>query len=471
MRSSIILAICALTVLLLYEASAVLVSTKVIRSGGFIGDEVLSATKFGIRIADMMADIINPNFDDSASASRWQGALNDLAEASPNGEITHVQMRIWEEYQLDSATGAVITPPHLGSSDAGQEPIMDNWQRWFFGIGNPLLPYGPSAAERIHQTGFNMELSISVSWTALTAYRHPVFNWGAREADYSDFDGELFLQYYMDNVLRPVADFLARPDVPFVDGDILMLGFEMVYPTADFTWLHNDRWASMINEIRGIFRGAGKNILLTIDHAGWFDDSSLGYNAVKLLNPDAPITPEYQGISGATYLGALDFISVSWWLSLVLQTEVPTTWSDADIPWVTEAWFSNKNFEKVGTGYSGVPAVAGRDMIADLRGFSLVMGKRVLMNTGWENRHGMIATNPRRPSATPDAMEQRVAWASQLRAIGDPRSNASVWNAGQDFERYAHDKTEPTTRMDASWRNAPAETAIIEEIRAILSAL
>jgi len=431
-----------------------------------------SVGTFQFRIADFMADILVPDFDSQFEADIWQLALDDLRQASPNGEITHVQMRIWETYAIDNDTGGIVVPPHLGSSDYEQNRVMQNWQRWYFGFGDPLI-YGPSAAERIHNAGFNMEFSISVAWDQTNRNtitdNTRVFAWGARESDFPLFDGELYLQYYMDNVLRPTAQFLAS-NPNFVSGDIFMLALEMVYPTADFTWNHNSQWFTMINETRQIFQNAGKDILLTVDHAGWFDDEGLGYNAVKQLNPEAPITSDRKGISGATYLGDLDFVSVSWWLPLVLASEVPSTWSERDISWVTEAWFNNKNFDKVGTGYNGTLRIAGRNMIADMRALATVMNKRILLNTGWENRHGFIASSPRGGSNITDPLEQKLAWMSQLIALGDKaRSKPEQWLAGQDFERYTRDKSLFPDYIDTSWWNAPAQSAIMAEIRAIQS--
>jgi hypothetical protein len=295
-----------------------------------------------------------------------------------------------------------------------------------------------------------------------------MFWWGGKESDYPEWmalgGGEKFLDNYLNNVLLPVANF-AKDYLE--NGDIFMLSFEMNYPTSDFTWSHNEKWESMINAVRNVFRAAGKSIVLTIDHCGWYDDFGLGYSATKSLNPNAPITSASGGISGATYLGELDFISVSWWLPVILPGDVPSNWSDADIARVTDAWFNNKNNDKVGTGYSGIPAVRGRDTIADLRALSTVIGRRVLMNTGWVNRHGWLAWDRSIP-ITADNAEQRVAWAAQLGAIGDPRSNFTVWCAGQDFERYCRDKAAQPTYIETSWRKAPAESAILQQIRSIL---
>ena len=467
--------------MVLSQTFGVLTQSVSISTTGFVGNPAITpptydVDPFSIRSADMMPDIIAPNFDSSSYASQWQAALNDLSASSPNGEITHVQMRIYWDLQDNLIMPQLHSTDQEGSQWGGQWYIMNEgtWKRWYFGEGS--LPYGPCAAKRIHDAGFRMELAIAGAWEGDPVKpggtQAPIGAWGAREADYPVWiaagGGDQFLTNYMNNVIRPTAYFLAT-NPNFIDGDIFCISFEMNYPTADFTWNHNAKWTEIITETRNIFRAAGKHIIITSDVCGPYDDFGVGYNAVKLLNPSAPISTTYQGISGASYLAELDCIRLSWWLPLILQTEMSSTWTDADIPRLTEAWFSNNNFNKVGTGYNAVPAVKGRDMIADLRAIAQVFGKPVYMNTGWENRHGFIYTSPRRTSgSTPDLAEARVAWAAQLAAIGDPRSNFTWWCAGQDFERYCENKATSPSTIDTSWRNAPAQSAIIQGIRDIL---
>jgi len=456
---------------------------------------------FGFRIADMMTDLLPPNFDFEPEANAWQAALNDLKAASPNGEITHVQLRIWWSLLIDEYgnTGDNFITPKLGSNDGkgnewgtqwsimrrkmtstgNQIPADPNtpiWKRWYFGQGVPLA-YGPSAVERIHDAGLKVELAVSGAWgEGPTGLAKPggdtcnIGGWDEKESSYPEWiaagGGDQFIENYKNNVLLPVANF-AKDYLQ--DGDIFSLSFEMVYPTADFTWSHNAKWNETINAVRDVFRAAGKRIVLTLDHCGWFDDTSLGYDAVKLQNPSAPLGSSNKGISGAKYLANLDFISFSNWLPLVLQSEMKTTWADTDVPWLVNHWFANPNFYKVGTGYGDVPAVIGRDIVADMRALSQVMGKLVLQNTGWESSHGFLYNSPNRVSSTVDLKEQRVAWAAQLGALDDNRSQWQSWCAGQDFERYAEDKATDPTNLGASWHNAPAQTAIIDGIRSILS--
>jgi len=490
MKTLAFLVTAILLTLLVCQGFSEFQSATIPTSGAIFIDEKNYVKPFGFRIADMMADLLTPNFDDKSSASQWQAGLDDLAAASSNGEITHVQMRIWWSLKIDSQgnPGDDFITPKLGSADGLDSPwgtqwsIMNNdtWKRWYFGYiarGQQPLAYGPSAIQRLRDKGFKMELAISGAWGESGDLAKPggsnasIGGWGAREANFPNWiaagGGDQFLENYKNNVLLPVANF-AKDYLQ--DGDIFSLSFEMSYPTSDFTWSHNAKWNSTIDAVRDVFRAAGKRIVLTLDHCGWFDDFSLGYDTVKLLNASAPIGSDNKGISGAKYLGNLDFISFSNWLPLILQSEMKTTWADTDVTWLVDHWFSNPNFDQVGTGYSSVPRVAGRDIIADCRALAQVMGRLVLQNTGWESRHGFLYTSPRRGSGTtPDSMEQRVAWASQLAAIWDSRSNYTAWCAGQDFERYCRDKADDPNSLDTSWRGAPAQTAIIDGIKDVLA--
>lgn len=419
--------------------------------------------QFSIRIADFMP-MLRPDFDSSSYANNWQRALDDLKQASPNGEITHVQLRLfWHVYPLNRSTWEY---PELGAHDGGsQQAIMENWQSWIF--GSPPPTFSPSAAERIHNAGFNLEICLATAWYsaeglgAIADAIPSVFGDGGREANAPEypFDGELFLQNYMDNCLRPLAQFLAASP-NFQNGDIFMIGFEMGYSTSDFVWSHNKRWLSMIKEVRQIFDNAGKqDILLTFDHSGWYNDAGLGHDAVALLSDNPPSTP---GISGAKYLAALDFISISFWIRHLRESEVPTTWSDSDIDWVVnKAWYNCSRWFKAGTGHDGVSGVFGRNLIADFAALSQVMNnKKILLNTGWENGHYTLVSWY---AGEYDDQAQRVAWMAQIRALGN-----NEWCAGQDFERYVADKS-ATVRVDASWRNSPAQDGIITEIRRTLN--
>ena len=472
MKSVIAVTICSLTILISYGASAIVEPVWVINSKGSIFIPGI-VRPFGFRIADMMADLIRPNFDDKAYAGYWEAALADLATASPNGEITHVQIRIW--WNLPALPGEGTAEdwiaPRLGTRDGGQQPTMDNWKRWLFGYiesGDPPLAYGPSAIERIHQAGFKFEFALSGAWEGDVVKPEPA-RYYYNEEDFPEWMAlggyDTFLENYKNNVLLPVADFIKDY---LEDGDIFCIGFEPVHIGSDIVYRHNEKWIEVIHAVRQVFVDAGKNIYLTLDHCGWWgNDAYLGYNAVKLLDPGAPLTSEVQGISGATYLGELDFISVSWWIPQIPAGKVPTVWSDDDIPWLADSWYHYELEPKVGTGYGGVPAVYDRNLVADIWALAQVMDTKILLNTGYWNAHGRIA---QAATGEPDAMEQRVAWASQVRALArDSRSNYTEWCAGQDFERYARDKAAQPDYMDTSWHNSLAQEAIIEEIQAILS--
>jgi len=205
LRYTTVLAAFAFCTLLFYDSYGILESTMVLNSGGSIFVPAAQYVRpFGFRIADMMVDILSPNFDEEEASSNWQAALDDLAAASPNGEITHVQLRIF--WKVDPTNRSTWEYPTLGSNDPTQQTVMNNWQRWLFGKEDPSLAYGPSAAQRIRQAGFKLELCLSTCWNpgiGTLADATPVWHSGGREADYN-FDGELFLNNYLNNVLLPV---------------------------------------------------------------------------------------------------------------------------------------------------------------------------------------------------------------------------------------------------------------------------
>ena len=438
----------------------------------------VNVNQYGIRIADFMVDILPPNLGNQYYANEWQKALDNLTTASPNGEITHVQVRtFWRIANVTNQTS--WNYPEFGANDGpsgGQQMMCDNWKKWVFGY--PTEPtYGPSIAERIHNAGFKLEFCLGTAWagTDTMAGVIPVLH-DQPEANYPSFDGELFLQNYMDNVLRPTAQFLAS-NPNFKDGDIFMMSFEMSYPVAQFSWNHNAKWISMIDEIRQIFVNAGKpRVLLTIDTNGWWDDFGLGAAGLQKLI-DAGLAPNNQfvagdiravGISGATYYSHLDFLSTSHWVGLLTTSQVPTTWDESYVDsLIIPAWHNDLQWVKAGTGHGMISGQPGRDVINDYWAVSQALGIPVLTNTGWTNGHAHMASgNPAGGGGgSYDNMAQKVAWMAQIKAIGN-----NSWSAGQDFERYCEDKSTGTS-VSTSWRNSIAQPAIIQGIRDILQGL
>ncbi|OYD16934.1 hypothetical protein CH330_01310 [candidate division WOR-3 bacterium JGI_Cruoil_03_51_56] len=425
-------------------------------------------TGYRYRIADFMVDLLSINLDDQGYANAWQQALNDLKTASPNGEITHVQLRTFWKIP-DISNQSTWNTPVLGAYEDSQQVMCDNYKKWVFGY--PTDPnYGPCAAKRIHDAGFKLEFCLSTAWTGTgtIADSVPVFHSGP-EADYPTFNGETFLTNYMDNTLRPTAEFLAS-NSNFENGDIFMLTFEMCYPYGDFCWNHNAKWISMIDEVRQIFTGAGKSsVLLTIDINGFYNDYGLGYDGLQLLIDnglalDNQLPAYYKGLTGATYLSHLDFISISYWLAILTSAQIPATWTDNDVDTlIVPAFRNNLNWYKAGTGHGMVSGVFGRDIIQDFWAINQIMGKPILTNVGYRNAHEVL-TRPIGSGGTIDAMAQKVAWVAQVRGFG-----SQPWCCGQDFERYCLDKDAHPTHIDTSWRNAPAQDGIIQEIRATIS--
>ncbi|MEM3378386.1 MAG: hypothetical protein QW674_05515 [Candidatus Bathyarchaeia archaeon] len=413
---------------------------------------------FKYRIADFMVDIISPNIDDRQYANLWQACLDDLKTASPSNEITHIQLRtFWRIPKLDDSS--TWEYPEIGAYDGpngGQQLMCNNWKKWIF--GDPMPTYGPPIAKRIHDAGFKVEFCLATAWTNYGTISDalPVFKRYAKESDYN-FSGEKFLQNYMDNCLRPIAQFLAQND-NFGDGDIFMIAFEIGYSPCDFMWSHNEKWISIIQEIRQIFINAGKSgVLLTADLNGWINDIELGSELTNFKN--------YPGISGATYLKYLDFISFSFWCPPLTIEQMP---DETPVPLgsirykVAKGWYENMNFYKRGTGYNIFPGVYGRNFMQDFYDLYHLMGKPIVINVGWENRHLYVTSAPRRITNIRDNQEQAEAWAGLLMAF-----QPQEWCAGIDFERYA-DPPE-LGRLCTSWRRMPAEKEIINGIKRILS--
>lgn len=413
---------------------------------------------FKYRVADFMVDIISPNLDNQNYANLWQAALDDLVAASVNNEITHIQLRTFWRIP-DLTNSSTWEYPELGAydgPDGGQQLMCDNWKKWIF--GDPEPKYGPCIAKRIHDAGFKIEFCLATAWTQYGTISDalPVFHRYAKESDY-DFNGELFLQNYMDNCLRPIAEFLAQND-NFGDGDIFMIAFEIGYSPCDFIWSHNDTWIRIIREIRQIFANANKTgVLLTADLNGWINDAELGS---ELSNYKA-----YPGITGATYLKELDFISFSFWIPPLtaeqMPNEVPVPQSSLRYK-VAKGWYENMNFYKRNTGFGNIPGEYGRNFMQDFHDLYLLFGKPIVINTGWENRHLYVTSAPRRITNIRDDQEQAEAWAGLLMAF-----QPHEWCAGIDFERYA-DPPE-AGHLCTSWRRMPAEKEIIYWIRRILS--
>ena len=471
---------CALTI---GNTFAALQSSTTIDAAGYILNDV--SINYTYRIADFMVDILPPNMNSQSYANAWQDALNDLKTASPNGEITHVQMRTF--WKTPGDTGPDLDDasswnyPEEGAYDTynlprGQMGMAANWQSWIF--GDPAPTYD-CAAKRIHDAGLKVEFCLGGCWggTDTIAGMIPVFHEDA-EADYPSFNGTTFLTNYMDDILRPMAQFLASND-NFQNGDIFMLTFENWYHNqdVDFAWNHSDQWISMIEEIRQIFANAGKSgVLLTMDNTGWWDDFGLGATGLQVLI-DAGLAEDNQfdvgdtravGMSGCPYYSYLDFLSVSSWIGLLLPEQVPETWDESHVKsLIVPAWHNVLRFDKAGTGHGMIPAEEGRDLINDYWAVSQALGVPVLTNCGWTNGHSHLASsNPAGGSGGAyDQMAQKVAWMAQIRALG---GDSRGWCCGQDFERYCENKASGTS-VNTSWRNAPAQTAIIDEIRSILN--
>ncbi len=443
MRKLSLLALFVLFLLPAITVEAPPPDSATMRSSGAVGSGVPSGTVgyFSMRIVDFMPlrDTF-PNMDDNIYVQRYEATINELASASPNGEITHVQLRLY--WQVDPANEADWNYPRLGSPDSSQAELMNSWRRWYFGEG---LPAGQSAIERIKARGFKVSIGLSVSWNAAlrTTNVPPPLRRFASEADFPTFDGDLFVTNYMHNVLQPVAELAASSGL-LTSGDVFFIGFENYDPSADHPRLHSAAYSNMLSQLRAILPSG---VLITEDVQGWYEDRILG-----LSGPN--------GVLNIPYLGDLDFISISMWVPWLSSSDLPATPQE-----VRDAHFNNLRFEKRYTGYNGVPAVPGRDYMLDFQDIYTTFGRRVLMNSGLRNVYGSItSTTPEGTTGavTPEGIqEQANFWAGRLLAL-----NGQDWCAGQDFERYVEASTYGT--YTTSVRGRPAQTEIINGIRTIL---
>lgn len=435
------LLICALLVLVCSSlpVSAVLPGQKAIPSRGYISipDEV---PWFSIRIADFMpVRDTYADMDDSRQASYFQAALDDLASASPNEEITHVQLRLY--WTIDRTSYETMSHPYLGSADPSQAELMNNWQSWYF--GNPTPTTGKSAIQRIREAGFKLEIGLSVSWIPGAAVNiPPPFSRYAREADYPGFNGSLFVDNYWNNCLKPIAE-AARDSGLLEAGDVFFIGFENYYAECDHPRLHSTEYMDAIAELRSTLP---PSVLISDHITGWYDDRGLGNDYSE-------------GFLNIAYLAALDLMAPSMWNPWLRTEDLPATAAG-----IRDAHFRNMRFDAIGTGYNGVPRVPGRDFMNDAQLIYEKWGTKLIWNSGLRNVYGATTWDAPEHGGVPSAegeAEQAAFWAGRLMALSN-----QTWCAGQDFERYC----EPAAfgSYTASWRGRPAETAIIDGIRAVL---
>lgn len=444
MEKAQILATYALLILAIFNVgvSALLTTQRTIPSSGFFG--VPSDVEwFGFRIADFMpVRSTMPDMDDSIQTNYWQSALNDLVAASPNGEITHVQLRLY--WTVDRTDYETMSYPYLGSGDSSQAILMNNWRSWYF--GNPAPSTGKSAIQRIREAGLKVEIGLSVSFIPGDGVNiPPPFARYAREADFPGFNGSLFVQNYWTDVLKPVAEQAAGFLEP---GDVFFIGFENYYPEADHPRLHSSEYTSVIAQLRTVLPSG---VLISEHITGWYDDRGLGYNYSE-------------GFLNIPYLAALDMLAPSMWNPWLRTEDLPATPEK-----IRDAHFRNMRFVKTGTGYTlpngtYVPAVSGRDFMYDARLIYEKWGTRLYWNSGLRNIYGATTWDYPEHGGTPSPegeAEQAEFWAGRIMALSN-----QTWVAGQDFERYCEPAT--YTGYTASWRGRQAETAIISGIRAVL---
>lgn len=382
---------------------------------------------FDYRIADFMP-VRNSyaDMDDVVQAGYFQTTLNDLLAASPNGEITHVQLRIYWDYTRDAGM-----LPFLGSGDPPQINITNNFRRWLF--GNPTPNSGKGAIQRIKEAGFKVEIGLSVSWGGDTVNIPPVFWKDRREADYVGFDGAAWVNAYYNNCLLPLAQECANSGL-ITAGDIFFIGFENWVASADHPTIRSSNYSNVINQLRSVLPAG----VLINDHVtGW-------YNWEYWSNPSG------YHFRSIPYFSDLDLLTPSMWHPW-LQPPTPIT---------------RENFA---AGHFNCIPMGNRNFMQDCQTLYDLRGTPIMWNSG------MRQTIDCAYQATPESCygsqttqglaEQAEFWAGRLLALKQAMDMGMMWVAGQDFERYC----EPLsfTTYTASWRGRPAQAEIIAGINAI----
>ncbi len=414
---------------------------------------------FSIRIADFMpVRVTQPDMDNPVG---WQEALDDLAAAAPNGEITHVQLRGYWHCRYNSGVLGEPTPeewetPMLGSTDAPQTEVMQNWRSWYFCNPRPQGGIGLCAIERIRNAGFKVEIGLSLAYR-IEPNVPPAMRRYQRERNHPNWNGSEFIENYWNNALKPFAEEAA----PWLEaGDIFFIGFENYQENIDHLQLHSAEYSNMIAQLRTILP---PGVLISDHTSSWYvgsgeEDSFLG------LNQDGTIRTE-GGLLNHYYFADLDLLEMSNWNPWVTTSQLPTDRNE-----VAQGHFNNPNACQRGTGYGGVPCVTGRNIMDDFQRIYDEFGTPILMNTGYQNCYGQAASNVGSCLGGRDENEQAEAWAGRLLALKMAIEEGYTWVAGQDFERYCEDISgDYTTYPVASWRNRPAQDEIINGINDILN--
>jgi len=420
---------------------------------------------FSIRIADFMpVRITQPDMDNPVY---WQPTLDDLAVASPNGEITHVQLRLYWHCRYNSGpppaepTNAEWNNPQLGSTDGqadgtSQWEVMQNWRSWYF--CNPVPASGKCAIQRIREAGFKVEIGLSASFL-IEENIPPAMMRHAREANFPNWNGSLFIENYWNNVLKPVAE-QARDSGLLEAGDIFFIGFENYQEDIDHCQLHSPEYSNIIAQLRAILP---PGVIISEHTSSWYlgsgwEDTFLGLNQTGHIRAVG-------GLLNHNYYADLDLLEMSNWNAYITSAQLPTNRND-----VAQGHFTNMNGCQRGTGYGGVPCVLGRNIMQDFQTLYDRFGTPILLNTGYQNCYGTAASDVGRCLGGRNETEQAEAWAGRLLALKMAIEQGYEWVAGQDFERYCEDISGGyTTYPVASWRNRPAQDEIINGIRDILN--
>lgn len=244
------------------------------------------------------------------------------------------------------------------------------------------------------------------------------------------FDPDLFIENYFKNCAIPIAQLCEEEGV-----DQIVVAWELENPEfpnqTDWCIGHNAKRSQMINEVKKIFKGT-----LAYNIQSWYTPA--GFSLAKQM----------------TFLRNVDIIVMSAWFQM---NRLPIDPRDVAIG-IWFDWF-----------FIGPGEPEYTNFMAWFDEFSTVMGKKLYLNSGYQNATGEILAPwiIRDKNAPMDPFEQRIAWKGALQAMRLQR-----WCAGYDMERYNEDQiTFPPPHNTTSWRYHPEnQDAIFKELNETLSA-
>jgi hypothetical protein len=301
----------------------------------------------------------------------------------------------------------------------GNNPVIKENPPW-----QPTLDQIRAAIRKIKAHGLKAAIWLCPTWGAKVPYRERP----------SGFDPELFIENYFKNCAIPVARICQEEG-----ADMLVLGGEMENPQAGVTdenerlWAvgHNEKRAWGIREVKKVFKG-----IVSYNIQAWYQKA--GFEIAKQM----------------LFLKEADVIMLSAWYQM---NHIPV--DPRDVAW--GIWY-----DWLGMGPGSIYYV---NLMAWFNEFSTIMGRKVYLNSGYQNWTGSILAPwmpPENVFAEMDPQEQQFAWRGALQAM-----RWQPWCAGYDMERYNENmESHPPPYRTTSWRYHPEnQEAIFKELNTTLT--